>query len=174
MSVEDVSAVTLELASGAPVSLSLGWVAHIAPGGTGGRGSREPRERAASLCDGRKPAGDADHLRRRDDRAGRDQAPRGKPNDWENLWRALRPRSSLPPSWPRLAPTESAMPDFGDGLRGQCVIDAILTAAATRSWVDVDYPSRGSPDQVRALPTRSGGPNEDSLHVPAPRTAPHF
>lgn len=141
VSVEDLSTAALLLADGTPVSLGVSWVAHIARVGLevevhGSRASAWLRYATGgspvgtlTVCDEATPAPVAIELA---------AAPGG---EWLDLGQACVTR--LVSAFLR-SDKSSAVPGFVDGLRAQCVLDAILEAAEAGRWIDVAYPAVGT------------------------------
>jgi predicted dehydrogenase len=144
VSVDDVCSGIYELSDGTPVTLNVGWVAHVA---------RVELDVAihASLGSARlRYASDAV-----DTHAGllaySDNAKRPyqicptiehSTEDWSDLGQACVNR--LVSSFLGSVEHEPAMaPDFVDGLRAQCVLDATLAASRSDRWEAIRYPTVG-------------------------------
>jgi predicted dehydrogenase len=146
VTVDDVCTALYELLDGTPVTLSVGWVAHVARVGL----DVEIHGSAASVWlrfASNEPATATGQLLYCDDgmaapapRAGAVEAT----EDWSDLGQACVNRLVADflriPDGHRHAP-----PDFTDGLRAQCVLEATLLAGRERRWQDVDYARDAGP-----------------------------
>jgi len=133
VSVEDVAAAVLRLGDGVPVSLSVGWVSHLTRVGLevdvhGSEGSAWLRY----ATDGQ-PTGTLELAGEADARPVAVEL-HAAARAWSDLGQACV--DGLVAAF--LA--DGTVPGFDDGLRAQCVLDAILEAATSARWVDVSYP----------------------------------
>jgi predicted dehydrogenase len=138
VTVEDVNAVSLELADGAPVSLSLDWISHVA------RVALEVEihgsEASAWLryATGEAPRGMLSVCDETMSAPAEVEIPADR-NDWSDLGQACVTR--LVAAFLGEDDNVAAVPDFTDGLRAQSLVDAVHSAATARRWADVHYPT---------------------------------
>ena len=141
VSVEDLSTAVLQLSDLTPVSLSVGWVAHVA------RVSLEVEVHGSEASawlrygTGRSPIGTLE-ICAEDETTPRSLALSGQSDPgWTDLGQACVDRlvAAFLGKDARPAPAS-----FADGLRAQCVLDAVIEASRGERWVEVAYGAGGS------------------------------
>ena len=139
VSVEDLSAATLLLCDGTPVSLSVGWVAHVPRVSLEVEAHGSKASAWLRYATGGSPIGTVEIC---DENATTPepvelvgQADAG----WTDLGQACVDR--LVSAFMAVDPPNPPA-SFADGLQTQCVLDAVIEAAADEHWVEVAY-SRG-------------------------------
>jgi predicted dehydrogenase len=135
VSVEDLSTATLVLADGTPVSLCAGWVAHISRVGLDVEVHGSKASAWLHYATGESPVGTLTVCDERTSTPIAVKLPDALNGEWVDLGQACVSR--LVAAF--LGGKASAFPGFDDGLRAQCVLDAILEAAAAARWIDVAY-----------------------------------
>ena len=135
VSVDDVCSATYELAGGVPLSLTVGWVAHVERVGLdvavhGSAGSAWLRFATGERTLGQLAV--CDETMARPSTITLDE-----PNaaEWADMGQACVSRLVA-----EFLDTRQG-PDFVDGLRAQCVLDATLAASQNRCWIDIVYPA---------------------------------
>jgi predicted dehydrogenase len=136
VSVEDLSTATLLLADGTPVSLGVSWVAHVSRV----RLEVEVHGSEASAwlryATGASPVGTLAVCDESTSAPVAAELPAAEDGEWVDLGQACVTRLV---SAFLVGEASSAPPGFVDGLRAQCVLDAILQAAEAGRWIDVTY-----------------------------------
>ncbi len=139
VSVEDLASATLELADGTPVGLSVGWVAHVARVGLEVEIHGSDASAWLRFATGEAPAGRLSVSDESTTAPVEVELADARAGDWADLGQACVSR--LVAAFLEPDGITSGSPDFVDGLRAQCVVDAILEAAEHRAWVEVTYPA---------------------------------
>ena len=141
VSVEDLASATLVLVDGTPVSLGVGWVAHIARVGLDVEVHGSEASAWLRYATGETPAGTLSVCDESTSTPIAVELPDALNGEWFDLGQACVTRLV---SAFLVREVSSAFPGFVDGLRAQCVLDAILQAAAAGSWIEVFYPVTGA------------------------------
>ncbi len=139
VSVDDVCTATYELAGGAPVALTVGWVAHVARVAleVEVHGSAASAWLRFATGDGAGAMGQLMFCDETMRSPGVLEVVDEGGEDWADLGQACVSR--LVAGFLGRDGGQFASPEFVDGLRAQCVADATLAASESRSWVDVAY-----------------------------------
>jgi predicted dehydrogenase len=141
VSVEDLSAATLLLSDGTPVSLKVGWVAHV------------PRVSLEVDVHGSKASAWLRYATRGSpvgtveicDEDATLPVPIELPGQTDAAWMDLG-QACVDRLVASFMATDAPAPpaSFADGLQAQCVLDAVIEAATGEHWVEVAYSTGGT------------------------------
>jgi predicted dehydrogenase len=140
VTVDDVFAVLAEFDDGTPATFEVGWVSHIARVGldVGIHGSRGSAWLRFATGEGSAETGRVTVCTSEQAAPRAVSVPVDPADDWSDMSQGCVNHMVREFTEARRDGRE-ATPNFADGLRVQCVLDAVLGSARERRWTRVDY-----------------------------------